>query len=152
MKAKDISSSKKIVASTAKKKPATPRKKKPAVTAKDDIDASNALMHFIIGDSFKGKRIAYLILDAGRSTEGAFLVHVAVKGDGVYKTEWGLDCTYSKALERAKEMNAELGLTDADVSNIIGSTVSLLTRRESNHLDSDSKLRRIFRFAKHHKD
>ena len=79
--------------------------------------------------SFKGKRIAYFVLDTEQTKEGAFVVCVAVEGEpGYFKVDWGWHCSFTRAKAEAVLMNDALGLTEEEVNEIIISTMGPETR------------------------
>lgn len=109
-----------------KAKTVSPSINKVVSTAKNKLAISNQAIHDIVVDSFKGKRIAYFVLDTERSKNGAFLLCVAIEDEtGFYRYDWDWHCSFATAKARAKEMNELLGLTDKDVTDIVISTMEL---------------------------
>ncbi len=114
-----------------KKKPISPSKKKPVSTikkrtvsiAKEKVELSNQVADFVEA-AFKGRRIAYFVLNSERNKEGAFIVCVAVEDEpGFYKMDWGWHCSFIKAKAETVLMNEKLGLNEEEVNEIIISTM-----------------------------
>lgn len=118
-KKKPVAPSKTKAVSSSKKKAVSPAKKKPALSAKKKLELNNQ-----VEDFFKGKRIAYFVLDTERTKEGAFILCVAVEGEsGFYKMDWAWHCSYTKAKAETVLLNDKLGLAEEEVNEIIISTM-----------------------------
>ena len=114
---------KKKTAASSKKKVASPVKKKPATSAKKKLELSKQVMDFVEA-SFKGRRVAYFVLDTERTKEGAFIACLAVEGEpGYFKLDWGWHCSAARAKAETVLMNDNLGLTEEDANEIIISTM-----------------------------
>jgi len=120
---KVASTAKKKPVSTTKKKKASPAKGKPVSIAKEKIELSKQVMDFIEA-SFKGRRIAYFVLETERTREGAYIVCVAIESEaGYYKMDWGWHCSFTKAKAETVLMNDKLGLNEEEVNDIIITTM-----------------------------
>jgi len=139
MKAKAVSTPKKKPISPSGKKTASPPKKKPNPSAKkippapskgksdsmakEKLELSNQVNDFARA-AFRGRRIAYFVLNTEKTPDGSFIVCVAIENEaGYYKLDWGWHCSLAKAKAETELMNKKLGLAQREVEEIILSTM-----------------------------
>lgn len=116
---KVIPTEKRKTVSRARKKTVSPPKKKPVSIARKKLELRNEVEVY-----FKGKPIAYFVVENERTKDGAYIVCVAVEGEaGFYKMDWAWHSSFAKAKAETALLNEKLGLSEEEVNSIIISTM-----------------------------